>query len=254
LKITQNGGKLKRRKKPWFRLKPDDENKASPQFCILKRNYNPDNEHEKLLNYCKERFPKKEVFVKKSSVVSNAFPKETTPPTKVDPVPQINTKKETGKEVIKKENTTVVKQEKKEETKKTDNIKTTKPYVIIEKKEINIEPTIKRIVPHANIKFDLGQWLLIEDKNSSEQKQKIKILKHILKDLISTSDNIALEIVESFQLKDKQHYYIFTSEKIANALIEDLNNDEDYGLHVIVIKDKETIKKLDSNKKQTKQK
>jgi len=79
-------------------------------------------------------------------------------------------------------------------------------------------------------------------------------LKHILKDLISTSDNIALEIVESFQLKDKQHYYIFTSEKIANALIEDLNNDEDYGLHVIVIKDKETIKKLDSNKKQTKQK
>jgi len=246
--------KTQKKKKPWFRLKPDDENKASPQFCILKRNYNPDNQHEKLLNYCKERFPKKEVFVKKSSVVSNAFPKETTPPTKVDPVPQINTKKETGKEVIKKENTTVVKQEKKEETKKTDNIKTTKPYVIIEKKEINIEPTIKRIVPHANIKFDLGQWLLIEDKNSSEQKQKIKILKHILKDLISTSDNIALEIVESFQLKDKQHYYIFTSEKIANALIEDLNNDEDYGLHVIVIKDKETIKKLDSNKKQTKQK
>jgi len=124
----------------------------------------------------------------------------------------------------------------------------------LKKKEINIEPTIKRIVPHANIKFDLGQWLLIEDKNSSEQKQKIKILKHILKDLISTSDNIALEIVESFQLKDKQHYYIFTSEKIANALIEELNNDEDYGLHVIVIKDKETIKKLDSNKKQTKQK
>jgi len=126
--------KTQKKKKPWFRLKPDDENKASPQFCILKRNYNPDNQHEKLLNYCKERFPKKEVFVKKSSVVSNAFPKETTPPTKVDPVPQINTKKETGKEVIKKENTTVVKQEKKEETKKTDNIKTTKPYVIIEKK------------------------------------------------------------------------------------------------------------------------
>jgi len=67
LPVVEDHAKWRKKKKSWFFLNPDEKNKASPQFCILKRNYKQNNEHEELFSFLQKKFPKKEVLIKRSS-------------------------------------------------------------------------------------------------------------------------------------------------------------------------------------------
>jgi len=91
--------KTQKKKKPWFHLYPDDENKASPQFCILKRNFITSEEYDDLLVFCKQKFPKKEVSIKKKSDVSTTAP-QIALLVKADPVPQEKKENEKSKKIV----------------------------------------------------------------------------------------------------------------------------------------------------------